>query len=261
MNKNKVIPFTCWLILFALLTACVDLEYSDEEFSGSENMPYNAALATVIQPGEKAGEAIIKNDTQGTAYVVNPEALTKVKANVQGQRIFYRYVSAESPLGPQDSKKPYIFITDVQPILTKAVDVLKAEEEDIYGSDVINYLSHALSKTHLTLQFQIYVSGSGIKHRISLVMREGAVPDANGMLAVELRHNAEGDRAEEISLPGYVSFPLSSVPGYEEGTLKGFIMTYRSIGNGESTVVIGNNNSKSVTFPFTREVMHHTNIK
>lgn len=85
------------------------------------------------------------------------------------------------------------------------MDTLKENDEDIYGHDGINLITPIMGKTHLTLMFQILGFNSNIKHRISLVATEGTVPDANGYMAVELRHNAEGDRQEYPS-PGYVSF-------------------------------------------------------
>ena len=79
-------------------------------------------------------------------------------------------------------------------------------------------------------------------------------------MSVELRHNAEGDRQED-SYPGYVSFPLSSVPGFEEGKLKGFKIKINTIHNGEKTVTVSYNNSKSMNLPFTQEELSNTKIK
>lgn len=244
------------------MQSCLDVNDNLDEIVAET--PYDAALATVTTPSEIAGEAIIESDTKGFAYVVNPEILTREKANKTGQRIFYNYIGAESPAGKQDSKGPYIQITYVMAILTKPIDFLKEGEEDIYGSEGLYILSYNLSKKYLTLQFQLLASNSNVKHRISLVAKEGAVPDEKGLLPLELRHNAEGDRLESITQPGYVSFLLTDAPGYKEGTLKGFEITYETINYGETTLKLQFTNSKANTtfFPFTIEGSdYNTKIK
>lgn len=243
------------------MQSCLDVD-DDTDYMQSENIPVNAALATVVNPSDVPGEAIIESDNEGCAYVVNPTILTYHKANNEGQRIFYTYRDAESPAGNQNSRSPFIEIIYLKKILTKPIDLLKEGEEDIYGHDGINYLSYNMGKTHLTLQFQLLMTnGSNISHRISLVAKGDAMPDTDGYLAVELRHNAEGDQQQHVSNAEYVSFPLSSAPGYKEGTLKGFKMKYNSIYNGEETVTISCNNSKATTFPLKWEGMSNTKIK
>ena len=93
----------------------------------------------------------------------------------------------------RDRKGPFISIDYLQKILTKRMDTLKENEEDIYGHDGINLMTPIMGKTHLTHMFQRIGFNSNTKHLISLVATERSVPDANGYMAVELRHNAEGD--------------------------------------------------------------------
>lgn len=253
-------------ILFIMITpfmqSCLDVNDNVEDMFAET--PYDAALATVTTPSEIAGEAIIESDTKGFAYVVNPEILTRENANKEGQRIFYNYIGAESPAGKHDSKGPYIQITYLMNILTKKIDFLKEGEEDIYGNESIYIMSYNLSKKYLTLQFQLLASNSNIKHRISLVAKEGAVPDEKGFLRLELRHNPEGDMLESITQPGYVSFLLTDAPGYKEGTLKGFEINYETINYGETTLKLQYTNSKASTtfFPFPIEnSAYNTKIK
>lgn len=259
MKRIKVITtFIILILVIPFMSSCLN-DYDDD--TDYLDNPYNAALATVITPSNIAGEAKIENDNEGIAYVMNPDILTRYEVNKEGQRIFYRYVYVETPAGKENKEGPFIKITELQKILTKKIDILKEGDNDVYGNDMINYISYNLGKTHLTLQFQIYGSNTNIKHRISLVAKEGAIPDENGLLAVELRHNAEGDKQEIISAPEYVSFPLSSAPGYDKGTLKGFKMKYKSIYNGEEIVTISYNNSKAKDFSFKWEAMFNTKIK
>lgn len=261
MKRFKtIIAIVTLIMMIPSMQSCLD-DYDDNLYDISNSIPVNAALATVVTPSKVPGEAIIESDNEGTAYVTNPEILTQNDANNKGQRIFYTYRGAESPNGNSNSKAPYIQITTLYKILTKDIDILKEEQEDVFGDDVINYISYNIGKTHLTLQFQILGYDINIKHRISLVAKADAVPDSDGYLSVELRHNAEGDRQENLSSSSFVSFPLSSAPGYNEGTLKGFKIKYKSIYSGEKTVTIGYNNSKSADFQFDWEAMSNTKIK
>ena len=222
-----LIPFT---------QSCLN-DYDDDIYDIQAEMPFNAALATVVTPSEVPGEAVIESDNDGIAYVVNPDKLTRFETNNPGQRIFYTYINAANPTGDASKKGPFISIDYLQKILTKPMDTLKENDEDIYGHDGINLITP-----------------------ISLVATEGTVPDANGYMAVELRHNAEGDRQEYPS-PGYVSFPLLDVPGYKEGKLQGFKIKMNTINNGEETVTVSYNKSKSTNFPFIQKDISNTKIK
>lgn len=260
MKKYKaIITLIIAAILIPFMQSCLK-DYDDDLDNIQEAMPFNAALATVMTPSEVPGEAMIESDNEGIAYVVNPDKLTRYDTNNPGQRIFYTYINATNPTGDASRKGPFISIDYLQKILTKDMDTLKVDQEDVYGHDGINLLTPNMGKTHLTLLFQILGSDSSIKHRISLVAAEDAVPDENGYMSVELRHNAEGDR-QNFTGSGYVSFTLSSVPGFKEGKLKGFKIKTKTINNGEKTVTVSYNNSKSTHLPFTQEELSNTKIK
>lgn len=260
MRKYKATVIVIIMVmLIPFIQSCLD-DYDDDIYDMQAGMPFNAALATVVTPSEIPGEAMIESDNDGVAYVVNPDKLTRFETNNPGQRIFYTYINADNPTGDASKKGPFISIDYLQKILTKRMDTLKENEEDIYGHDGINLITLIMGKTHLTLMFQILGFNSNIKHRISLVATEGTVPDANGYMAVELRHNAEGDRQEYPS-SGYVSFPLLYVPGYKEGKLQGFKIKMNTINNGEETVTVSYNKSKSTNFPFIQKGISNTKIK
>lgn len=242
------------------MQSCLD-DYDSDINDINNSLPVNAALATVITPSEIPGEAIIESDNEGKAYVMNPQMLTYYEANNEGQRIFYTYTKTDNSNGGSNNKGPYVTLKTLYKILTKPMDKLAEGEEDIYGQDGINFISSNYGKTHLTLSFQILGSNSNIKHRISLVAAADAKPDANGYISVELRHNAEGDSQTSVSPVSYVSFPLSSVPGFAEGTLKGFKITMNTIYDGIDIVTINSENNKSKSFQFTWEDLYNTKIK
>ena len=104
------------------------------------------------------------------------------------------------------------------------------------------------------------VGRNGLRQVAFRDLPEGTVPDANGYMAVELRHNAEGDRQEYPS-SGYVSFPLLDVSGYKEGKLQGFKIKMNTINNGEETVTVSYNKSKSTNFPFIQKGISNTKTK
>ena len=62
-----LIPFT---------QSCLN-DYDDDIYDIQAEMPFNAALATVVTPSEVPGEAVIESDNDGIAYVVNPDKLTR----------------------------------------------------------------------------------------------------------------------------------------------------------------------------------------
>lgn len=82
-----LIPFT---------QSCLN-DYDDDIYDIQAEMPFNAALATVVTPSEVPGEAVIESDNDGIAYVVNPDKLTRFETNNPGQRIFlYLYKCRQS---------------------------------------------------------------------------------------------------------------------------------------------------------------------
>ena len=90
-----LIPFT---------QSCLN-DYDDDIYDIQAEMPFNAALATVVTPSEVPGEAVIESDNDGIAYVVNPDKLTRFETNNPGQRIFYTYINAANPTAPVPSEK------------------------------------------------------------------------------------------------------------------------------------------------------------
>ena len=87
-----------------------------------------------------------------------------------------------------------------------------------------------------------------IPHSISLLIAKDAQPDARGYLSAELRHDAADDLQLNAN-SGYVSFTLENMPGFKEGTLKGFKIKTKTIKNETDIVeVTMNNNRKSMNF-------------
>ena len=89
MRKYKAIVIvTIVMTLIPFMQSCLN-DYDDDLYNIQGGMPFNAGLATVVNPSEVPGEAVIESDNDGIAYVVNPEKLTRLETNNLGQRIFY----------------------------------------------------------------------------------------------------------------------------------------------------------------------------
>ena len=95
------------VMLIPFMQSCLD-DYDDDIYDIQAEMPFNAALATVVTPSEVPGEAVIESDNDGIAYVVNPDKLTRFETNNPGQRIFYTYINAANPTGDASKKGPFI---------------------------------------------------------------------------------------------------------------------------------------------------------
>ena len=118
-----------------------------------------------------------------------------------------------------------------------------------YGTDPIEISGQSISKAHLNLRYTFLNGGNHlIPHSISLLIAKDAQPDARGYLSAELRHDAADDLQLNAN-SGYVSFTLENMPGFKEGTLKGFKIKTKTIKNETDIVeVTMNNNRKSMNF-------------
>lgn len=228
MKKVKNIFYAAILLISAsFMQSCLD----DNDY-----VPDFIELGTVTSTSnDGTTEPIVEGDIYGTSYITNKNVLKNSEADIEGQRIMYRFV--ESKLNEttenSDAKKQSISIFELYKVLTKPMDVLTEGEEDVYGDDPINIIGAYVSAKHLNIQFQMQNNDQEIKHRISLVGTPETAPDTDGYITVDFRHNAEGDMANNLSW-GYVSYTLESLPGYKDGKLKGLNIKYNSIYGGEA---------------------------
>ena len=144
---------------------------------------------------------------------------------------------------------PYITIMQVNKVLTKEPVFVEDNDAKDYGTDPIEISGQSISKAHLNLRYTFLNGGNHlIPHSISLLIAKDAQPDARGYLSAELRHDAADDLQLNAN-SGYVSFTLENMPGFKEGTLKGFKIKTKTIKNETDIVeVTMNNNRKSMNF-------------
>ncbi len=203
MKKFKFLTWTLCLLTIPFFISCDD----DDEV-------YEIDMATVH---DSDGNLSLESDYFGYLPVSNKDILTYYKVNKEGQRILAYFQFNED-----DAKKENrsIKIYDLYKVLTKKLYDMPAEKEDSIGNDPIAVSSIYTSRDHLNIFFTYLGSNSGIAHMLNLITTEESQVDENGLLEVEFRHNLEGDN-EVYPQSGWVSFELSSIPGFTEGTING----------------------------------------
>ncbi|MGL4851106.1 MAG: hypothetical protein ACRC3Z_00405 [Phocaeicola sp.] len=235
IEKMKISLFASFVATALTLSSCLN---------DGDATNYFTELGTVRVVASDANLAVVEGDVYGKSTITNSNVLSHYEANSEGQRIMYTF--SEDQTSQSVTTDQVIRIYELYRVLTKPMDVLNAGEEDVYGDDKVNIVSYYLSDEHLNIQFQLLAQDRTIKHRISLVDTEGAYVDEQGYLHLEFRHNAENDRPVQLNW-GFVSYTLNSIPGYEEGVLKGFKISYQSIYDGEKSITLEIKNSQEPT--------------
>lgn len=235
MKRLKFIIWTICLLTLPCFIACDD----DDEV-------YEIDMATVH---ESDGTFTLESDNFGNLIPSSNDLLTRNKVNVEGQRIM-AYFQFNEEEGNKSSRS--IKIYDLYKVLTKKLYEMPAEKEDSIGNNPVTVTSIYASHEHLNIFFTYLGNNSGIAHMVNLVTTEGSEPDAEGLLEVEFRHNKNGD-IEAYPQSGWVSFELSSIPGYTDGTVKGLKV---KVNNGDQI-----EKTYKISFPLTSSTTteNHTN--
>lgn len=221
------------LIAVCITQACSD-SYDEVDSLINDSGNYNANMAVIVNPSTLSGATLIDTDQNGYAYIANPKLLSDSKINQKGQRIFYTYSTTSQTAS---DGIPFITVIKVNKVLTKAPEFLEDGNTEEFGTDPIDIDGGSISKAHLNLSYTLLSGNHTIVHRISLLIDKDAKPDARGYLDVELRHSAEGDLPINAN-SGYVSFTLEDMPGFKEGSLKGFRIKTKTTKGGTTTVEV-----------------------
>lgn len=155
-----------------------------------------------------------------------------------------------------------IKVNSYYPVLTKPVEVLNTEEENLaFGDDVVWILDLWVGGGYLNVMYGCPVPIS-TPHRISLVENKLNLESSEGeddYIHLEYRYNANGDIAEtgeQNLIRSFVSFNLNSVT-IPEGC-KGFKIRINSAKNGIKTLTYelgDSNDQKGVNLLQQREVI------
>ena len=221
----KHTKYIIYLFLF-LLYGC-SLE-KDEQLLLSSNNGSFSTLGTVVD----TERITIDSDTYGTLLPINTSIFTDNKVNILGQRVLLEILFLNENKQNNNVQAKDVKIISLYKVLTKDADIITSEEtaesvNDIFGTAPIFITSSTISKEHLNIQYEIGGNNSNISHRISLLVPQNAHLDENGLLPVELRHNAGAD-LQINSYWGVDSFTLSSIPQYQDSAFKGFRILYKN---------------------------------
>lgn len=233
-------PIKLFFLLTALAITSTLQSCLDED---KVTVTYQPAVGTV---NNENGKLLFDTDYYGVLEPINATIFSNYDADENGQRVMASIVfmdNAESQKTDTDNYRQ-IQVLELYKILTKNADSLTEEQEDVYGNDPILISGGYISKKHLNLEFNIWRNDPSIAHRISLLLTEKSAPDENGMIHLELRHNAESDEQYTLAW-GLVSFNLSSIPGYSDERFKGFIIEYSGQDGQTSTFTIKINDNKA----------------
>lgn len=196
----------------------------------------------------------IDSDSYGTFVPNNPSVITSQEADSIGQRVltnlYFHNRPSEETLALAD-----VSVLDVYKILTKPADDLRkpdAPEADSFGNAPIQVTGISLSKEHFNVQFNMMGgNATTVSHRISLLLDENTTIDKDGLLAVNLRHHANGDPQAMIYW-GVVSYTLASIPEFNAPECKGIKLYYNSGANLNASMVIKKETAASNESAFRR---------
>lgn len=186
---------------------------------------FYSTLGTVTEVGTNL---TFESDSYGLLKPTNPNWFVAEKADSVGQRVLAGVQFYDGKERNGENTPASVQIVELYKVLTKKVDDIRNGEEDIYGDDPIHIAVASVTKEHLNIQFTLASSTSGKPHRISLVLTEESVPDENGILPIEFRHNAEGDLPDwDTRGWGIASYTLKSIDEkYPDTEIKGFKILY-----------------------------------
>lgn len=210
---------------YTLLPSCIEEDYSDLSTSLDGTNAYYPTLGTV----ENTDPITIASDAYGTLMPNNPEIFERNGSDSIGQRVFLNVIFPSSANGSSFSVRE-VMVLDLYNVPTRsATDLRKAEEInlDVFGNDPVQITGSSISKEHLNIEFNFKGSGNTQTHDFTLLLTEETQLNADGMLPVELRHNAQSDTPVGWYW-GVTSFTLKSIPEYQQEKFKGFLIKYNS---------------------------------
>lgn len=218
-----------------LLAGCID-KYDDSIYVSQDGTTaYYPTLGTV----EDTEPITVASDTYGTLIPTNPEVFEKNRADSIGQRVFLNVVFSPDT-DKSNSGKREVMVLNLYSVPTfTAIDLRKAGDTlpDTFGNDPVQITGASISKEHLNIEFNFKGSGNTHTHGFSLLLTKDAQLDNQGILPVELRHDAKSDTPTGWYW-GVTSFTLKSIPEYQQGTFKGFSIKYNSGANSQAVWVV-----------------------
>ena len=238
--KNKTLVGLLVIALGSCFSSCLD---------DNEPLAIFPTLGTI----SSTSPITIESDSYGAIVPKNPSLVTSQQADSVGQRVLTN-LYFDSDAEPQKGGSLSASILDIYKILTKPAEDLRNDDAplaDSFGNSPIQPTSLSLSKEHLNIQFNILGGNVVIPHRISLLLQPGTQLDVDGMMPVELRHDANGD-SQTTFYWGIVSFTLNSIPEFSDPACKGIKVYYNSGANLKASMSVRKKTAKSDELTFRR---------
>lgn len=228
MNFLRTLPLAISAgICSLLLSSCLD-----------DNQPETLypTLGAVINEGKLS----IDSDSYGVLVPTNPNRFTAAELDKNGQRVMINVLAneIEAPLPENEERK--VKIIELYKVTTKDVNRTDKEGNELqeeFGNHPIQITSASISKEHLNIQYRFKGNNQEIPHCISLVLKTVCQPDEDGLLPVELRHDAQQDELLH-EFWSVTSFRLSGITEYNQKDIKGFKITYNSGANTQAEWVV-----------------------
>lgn len=199
-------------------------------FSSCLNDNEPETLYPTLGTVQQEEQLIIDSDSYGRLIPTNPNKFTAADLDEDGQRVMISVLASEIEAPVSEGKIRKVEIIELYKVTTKDADRTGKEEEEVqeeFGNDPVQVTRATISKEHLNVQYRLKGTDRDTPHRISLVLKTDCQPDENGLLPVELRHDAQKDN-QLHDFWSVTSFRLSSIPEYQEGAAKGFKIIYNS---------------------------------
>lgn len=219
---------------------------------------FYSTLGTVTEIGHNL---TFESDSYGLLKPTNPNWFLAEEADSVGQRVLAGVQFYEGEQRIRDENPVEVQIVRLYKVLTKKVDDIRSGEADIYGDDPVQIVAVSVTREHLNIQFTLGSSGSGIPHRISLVLTEESVPDEEGILPVEFRHNS----GEDISAGdgrgwGIASYTLKSIDEkFSDAEIKGFKILYNDGRNSHAQCIVRRESeNRMVLQPLNDSLLMHS---
>lgn len=123
---------------------------------------------------------------------------------ITGQRVMINYALLSDSTGSQPRK---IKINSISNVEIKQIGTLTAANQDSIGNDPIDVDEIWVGGNYLNVSFSFY--GDKLQHLFSLVKNTTLTPSTDGMVHLELRHNAYED-LPKVQTKAIISFDLKA---------------------------------------------------
>lgn len=173
---------------------------------------------------------------------------------IEGQRVLADFTLLSDKYENYDHMIRVNYLWDV---LTKRVEDLTAESEDVFGNDPVDIEDMWIGGDYLNVRFRFRIPHEK-RHRVSLIRNTTVENPDDGYIHLEYRYDNQDDESDYMRR-SYVSFHLGDLAPLSPnlGDVKGLKVKINSDSNGEKELVFDyNNTSESAVPALTNDVVN-----